>query len=386
MLLRPAHRLPLRLSRTALHPAPCLLRPLASPRPASRRPSPSPTLIALRRLSTLPPRPPPSEPAATPPAPPAAPQYPIPTWAKRFPKALRWTHPYLSLARMDKPIGTWLLYWPCAWGITMAAYSSALPPAAWAWNLALFGTGAVVMRGAGCTINDLWDRDIDQKVDRTKLRPLASGEVKPLQALTFLGGQLSLGLAVLTQLNWYSIALGASSLSLVVLYPLMKRITHWPQLVLGLAFNWGALLGSSAVLGQCDWTVALPLYAGSVAWTIAYDTIYAHQDKTDDVHAGVKSTALLFGDQSRPILSAFSASFVSLLALSGYLNGQGPAFFALSVAGAAAHLAWQLRTVDLDSRESCWRTFASNRDLGAIVWSGLAVDYALQVAAASGTV
>ncbi|GJN88726.1 hypothetical protein Rhopal_001692-T1 [Rhodotorula paludigena] len=284
----------------------------------------------------------------------ATPQYPIPPWAQRLPKFLRWTHPYLSLARMDKPIGTWLLYWPCAWGITMAAYSSSLPVSSWAWNLALFGTGAVVMRGAGCTINDLWDRDIDKKVDRTKLRPLASGEIKPLQALTFLGGQLSLGLAVLTQLNWYSIALGASSLSLVVAYPLMKRITYWPQFVLG-----------------------------SVAWTIVYDTIYAHQDKTDDVSAGVKSTALLFGEQTRPILTAFSASFVSLLALSGYLNAQGPAFYALSVGGAAAHLAWQLRKADLDSRESCWAMFKSNRDLGAIVWSGMAVDYALKVAAVS---
>ncbi|BGP22689.1 4-hydroxybenzoate hexaprenyltransferase [Rhodotorula toruloides] len=280
---------------------------------------------------------------------------------------------------MDKPIGTWLLYWPCTWGITMAAYSSALPVSSWAWNLALFGTGAIIMRGAGCTINDLWDRNIDTKVDRTKMRPIASGEVKPIQAITFLGGQLSVGLAILTQLNWYSIGLGASSLSLVILYPLMKRITYWPQFVLGMAFNWGALLGSSAVLGVCDWQVALPLYAGSIAWTIVYDTIYAHQDKVDDVKAGVKSTALLFAERSRPILTAFSASFVSLLALSGYLNAQGPAFYALSVGGAAAHLAWQLRNADLDSRESCWEMFKSNRDLGAIVWSGMAVDYALKL-------
>ncbi|ORY58678.1 4-hydroxybenzoate polyprenyl transferase [Leucosporidium creatinivorum] len=278
---------------------------------------------------------------------------------------------------MDKPIGTWLLYWPCAWGITMAAYSSALPVTSWAWNLALFGTGALVMRGAGCTINDMWDRKIDQKVERTKLRPLASGEIVPFQALSFLGLQLSVGLGILTQLNWYSIFLGASSLSLVIAYPLMKRITYWPQAVLGLAFNWGALLGSSAVLGHCDWAVALPLYAGSVAWTIAYDTIYAHQDKTDDIHAGVKSTALLFADKTRPILAGFSTSFVGLLALSGWLNSQGPAFYLLSVGGAAAHLAWQLRTADLETRESCWKVFKSNRDLGAIVFSGLAVDYAL---------
>ncbi|GAA5849541.1 hypothetical protein JCM5353_000390, partial [Sporobolomyces roseus] len=334
--------------------------------------------------SPLPPPTTPPTPSSTLSEPPLALQKaPIPNWANYLPSSLKWVHPYLSLARLDKPIGTWLLYWPCAWGITMASYSSLASPVDWAWNLGLFGVGAVVMRGAGCVINDLWDRDIDKKVERTKLRPLASGEVKPLRALTFLGGQLSVGLAILTQLNWYSIALGASSLSIVVLYPLMKRITYWPQFVLGLAFNWGALLGSSAILGVCDWTVALPLYAGSVAWTIVYDTIYAHQDKTDDIHANVKSTALLFDKQSLPILSAFSLSFVSLLSLSGYLNGQGLPFYLVSVGGAAAHLVWQLRGVDWDSRESCWKFFGSNRDLGAIVWSGLAIDYALAIASAA---
>ncbi|KAI5479146.1 4-hydroxybenzoate hexaprenyltransferase [Pseudohyphozyma bogoriensis] len=276
---------------------------------------------------------------------------------------------------MDKPIGTWLLFWPCAWSITMAAYSAALPVGTWAYNLALFGTGALVMRGAGCTINDMWDKDIDKKVDRTKLRPLASGEVTPFQALSFLGVQLSVGLGILTQLNLYSIALGASSLSLVVLYPLMKRITYWPQFVLGLAFNWGALLGSSAMLGVCDWGVALPLYVGSVAWTIVYDTIYAHQDKSDDIHAGVKSTALLFGENTRPILTGFSASFISLLTLAGYLNHQSLPFYLISVGGSAMHLLWQLRTADLETRESCWKVFKSNRDLGAIVWLGMVTDY-----------
>ncbi|SCV69164.1 BQ2448_2184 [Microbotryum intermedium] len=306
---------------------------------------------------------------------PVAPQYSLLPWANRLPKLLCWTHPYVSLARMDKPIGTWLLYWPCAWSLTMAAYSSALPPLSLAWNLALFGTGALVMRGAGCTINDLWDRDIDQRVERTKLRPLASGEVRPFQAFSFLGIQLSVGLGILTQLNWYSIALGASSLSLVVLYPFMKRITYWPQFVLGLAFNWGALLGSSAILNHVDLPVALPLYVGSVAWTIAYDTIYAHQDKVDDVNAGVKSTALLFGQQTKPILTGFSTAFVGLLATSGWMNGQGLGFWTFSVGGAAWHLFNQLKNVELDSRQSCWETFASNRNLGAIVWSGLMVDY-----------
>ncbi|POY74446.1 putative 4-hydroxybenzoate polyprenyltransferase [Rhodotorula taiwanensis] len=385
MLPRLAFRAPLRPARSSLRPlsvsapswTPCLT---SSRGPRYLKPT---SLASIRWQSTEPRRVVSDSRLVAPSATAVSPVRavaPIPKWAEKLPKSLEWTHPYLSLARMDKPIGTWLLYWPCAWGITMAAYSSALPVSGWAWNLALFGTGAIVMRGAGCTINDLWDRDIDKKVDRTKLRPLASGEIKPLQALTFLGGQLSVGLAILTQLNWYSIALGASSLSLVVLYPLMKRITYWPQFVLGLAFNWGALLGSSAVLGATDWKVALPLYAGSVAWTIVYDTIYAHQDKKDDVDAGVKSTALLFAERSRPILTGFSVSFVSLLALSGYLNAQGPAFYALSVGGAAAHLAWQLRNADLESRENCWEMFKSNRDLGAIVWSGLAVDYALKMA------
>ncbi|GAA6044944.1 4-hydroxybenzoate polyprenyltransferase, mitochondrial [Rhodotorula toruloides] len=379
MIPRPALRTPLRSAYAPLRHSQhrtALLQPSLVSCRHPVKPC-SPFLLPLRFASTTPS--PPPDPVPTTTAQPSSPQFPIPSWAEKLPKSLRWTHPYLSLARMDKPIGTWLLYWPCAWGITMAAYSSALPVSSWAWNLALFGTGAIVMRGAGCTINDLWDRNIDKKVDRTKMRPIASGEVKPIQAITFLGGQLSVGLAILTQLNWYSIGLGASSLSLVVLYPLMKRITYWPQFVLGMAFNWGALLGSSAVLGVCDWQVALPLYAGSIAWTIVYDTIYAHQDKVDDVKAGVKSTALLFAERSRPILTAFSASFVSLLALSGYLNAQGPAFYALSVGGAAVHLAWQLRNADLDSRESCWEMFKSNRDLGAIVWSGMAVDYALKL-------
>ena len=161
--------------------------------------------------------------------------------------------------------------------------------------LALFGAGAVLLRGAGCTVNDLWDRDLDGKVERTKTRPLPSGAVSPLQAVGWLGAQLGLGLGVLLQLNEYSQALGASSLALVVTYPLMKRVTGWTQAFLGLTFNWGALLGWAAVRGACDWTVVLPLYFGGVAWTLVYDTIYAHQDKKDDVLAGIKSTALTFG-------------------------------------------------------------------------------------------
>ncbi|PWN53191.1 4-hydroxybenzoate polyprenyl transferase [Violaceomyces palustris] len=224
--------------------------------------------------------------------------------------------PYKALSRIDKPIGTWLLYWPCAWSITLASHQLSLPLTYPLFFLCLFGLGATVMRGAGCTINDMWDHKMDKMVERTKTRPLAAGDVNHFQAACFLGVQLSVGLAVLLGLNWYSIVLGACSLSVVTIYPLMKRITYWPQFVLGLAFNWGAMLGWTAVAGNCNWAVVLPLYVGSIFWTLIYDTIYAHQDKKDDVKAGVKSTALLFADKTKPILSAFSATFLPFLAIS----------------------------------------------------------------------
>ncbi|KAG0253500.1 Para-hydroxybenzoate--polyprenyltransferase, mitochondrial precursor (PHB:polyprenyltransferase) [Mortierella polycephala] len=306
----------------------------------------------------------------------AAPLAPSGTWLDRMPKSIQ---PYLYLTRIDKPIGTWLLFWPCAWGITMASYGAHLPWTSTLYTIGLFGTGAVIMRGAGCTINDLWDRNIDKKVERTKVRPLASGAVTPTQAVAFLGLQLGAGLAVLTQLNVYSILLGASSLSLVATYPAMKRITYWPQVVLGMAFNWGALLGSSAMLGAANWPVALPLYASGVCWTLVYDTIYAHQDKKDDIKIGVKSTALRFGERTPEYLAAFSTGMVSMLALAGYMNDQGPLFYALSVGGAAAHLAWQLKTVDYEKPADCWSKFASNKWTGALVFSGIAGDYLQQM-------
>lgn len=330
--------------------------------------------------------------------------------------------PYLALTRIDKPIGTWLLYWPCAWSIVLASHTLGLTFTTPLFYSTLFGVGAIVMRGAGCTINDMWDVKMDRMVERTKTRPLAAGDITQFQALSFLGIQLSIGLAVLVNLNLYSIALGASSLGVVVLYPLMKRVTYWPQLVLGFAFNWGAMLGWSAVAGAVDWSVVLPLYAGSILWTLVYDTIYAHQDKTDDVHAGVKSTALLFGDKTKPVLSAFSAGTIGLFAYSASKAippaiGAAPTaadvlaparassvgdlvfspstldslasasrmldalahdhpFFCVALAGAASHLAWQIRTVKLNDRPDCWRKFCSNTTFGWIVVSGLIADYA----------
>lgn len=236
--------------------------------------------------------------------------------------------------------------------------------------LALFGVGALVMRGAGCIINDMWDKDFDKKVKRTQARPIAAGEITPFQALVFLGSQLSLGLFILMQLNWYSIFLGASSMLLVTTYPLAKRYTDWPQVVLGLTFNYGALVGYSAINGSCDWSVVLPLYAGCVAWTLIYDTIYAHQDKDDDILIGVKSTALKFGNQTKLWLSGFTGVMVSSLALSGIMSDQlWPYYSALALT--SAHIAHQLYSVNLDNPEECGNKFRSNFRLGSIMFLGI---------------
>ncbi|KII95320.1 hypothetical protein PLICRDRAFT_210192 [Plicaturopsis crispa FD-325 SS-3] len=301
--------------------------------------------------------------------------YPSPapptTWVDRLPEKAR---PYAFLTRIDKPIGTLLLFYPCAWSITMAAYALQTPLTVPLTYLGLFGTGALVMRGAGCTINDMWDKNLDKAVARTKERPLARGDITQRQALGFLAAQLSVGLGVLLQLNWYSILLGASSLSLVTIYPFMKRITHWPQAVLGLAFNWGALLGWSAVAGAVNWSVCLPLYAGGVCWTLVYDSIYAHQDKSDDVNVGIKSTALLFGENTRPILSALSTSTISLITYAGYMNGHGALFYS-GVGLAAIQLARILRRTDFDDRASCWKGFVECGYSGFFVWMGALADY-----------
>ncbi|RIB03252.1 UbiA prenyltransferase family-domain-containing protein [Gigaspora rosea] len=287
--------------------------------------------------------------------------------------------PYALLARLDKPIGTWLLYLPCTWSITMATYHAQLPVSQTIYMLTLFGVGAFIMRGAGCTINDLWDKKIDKLVERTQNRPLASGAVTPSQAITFLGLQLSAGLAVLTQLNYYSIFLGATSLSIVSIYPLMKRVTFWPQLYLGLAFNWGALLGWPAMIGNSEWSVTLPLYLAGISWTLVYDTIYAHQDKSFDNAIGVKSTALLFGDNTRLWLSFFSGSMVTFLFIAGQMNDHNWPFYSISVLGTGAHLAWQLRTVNFDDVVDCDRKFRNNKWVGVLVLSGILADIAWKV-------
>lgn len=279
----------------------------------------------------------------------------------------RLVQPYARLARLDKPIGTWLLLWPCVWSITLAAPPGHLPDFK---MLALFGCGAFLLRGAGCTINDLIDRDIDTKVERTKLRPVASGILTPFQGLSFLGFQLLLGLGILLQLNNYSRVLGASSLLLVFSYPLMKRFTFWPQAFLGLTFNWGALLGWAAIKGNLDSSIVLPLYASGVCWTLVYDTIYAHQDKEDDLKVGVKSTALRFGDSTKEWLTGFGIASLSGLALSGFNAELGWPYYAF-LGVASGHLGWQIWTVDLSSRSDCNRKFVSNKWYGAIIFGGI---------------
>ncbi len=294
-------------------------------------------------------------------------------WVDRLlPRALR---PYAKLMRLDRPIGTWLLLWPCWWSLVFALETAPSTGREWlylAWLYVLFGVGAMVMRGAGCTYNDIVDRDFDAKVERTRTRPIPSGQVSVKGAILFMLALLLVGLAILLRLNWYAVALGAASLLLVFTYPLMKRITYWPQFVLGLAFNWGALLGWAAVAGGLGWAPVL-LYIGGIAWTLGYDTIYAHQDKEDDILVGVKSTALKLGTATRPWLAGFYAAAVILFAAAGIADGLGWPFYAALALG-AVQLAWQVAAVDLDDAADCLVKFKSNRYFGWILVGGLFAD------------
>jgi 4-hydroxybenzoate polyprenyltransferase len=232
------------------------------------------------------------------------------------------------------------------------------------------------MRGAGCTWNDLVDRDIDARVERTRSRPIPSGQVSVRGAVVFMILQALVGLLVLVQFNAFAVMAGVASLAVVAIYPLMKRITYWPQIFLGLAFSWGALMGWAAAFGRLDLPAYL-LYAGSIAWVIHYDTIYAHQDSEDDAIVGLKSTALLFGDRTRPMLALFSAVAVLCIGLAGLTAGAG-VVFALGLAAFAAHLAWQVRTIDIADPVLCLRLFKSNRDAGLILFAALILDAAIQ--------
>lgn len=284
-------------------------------------------------------------------------------WIDRVaPRVLR---PYLRLARLDRPIGAWLLLLPCWWSIALASDGWPDPRL-----LALFAVGSVVMRGAGCTLNDIVDRDIDARVARTADRPIPSGAVSVANAAAFFVIQCLAGLAVLSQFNAFAIWVGVASLGLIAIYPFMKRITYWPQAVLGLAFNWGALLGWSAVRGDLE-AAPIALYAGGIFWTLAYDTIYAHQDKSCDVVVGVKSSALRLGDATRPWLFAFFAAALVLIAAAAILAHATTWLSVAILAAAAGHAVWQAASVDLDHAADCLGKFRSNRDLGLIVFAAL---------------
>jgi 4-hydroxybenzoate polyprenyltransferase len=281
-----------------------------------------------------------------------------------------WAEPYARLARLDRPIGTWLLLFPAWWGIALASPGLTQGPR---WPdpvlLVLFALGAVAMRGAGCTLNDIADRAYDAKVARTRSRPLPSGQVTVRQAVLFMVLQLTVGAAVLLTLNRLSIMLGLAVLGLIATYPLMKRITWWPQVFLGLNFNWGALIGWTVVTGS----LALPpllLYLGGILWTIGYDTIYAHQDKADDALIGIKSSALALGDRTRPWLFVFYAGAIALWAASGSAVGLGAPFW-LALAAAAAQLAWQAARVAIDDPVDCLAKFRSNRAVGWLIFAGI---------------
>jgi 4-hydroxybenzoate polyprenyltransferase len=283
-------------------------------------------------------------------------------WVERcLPRELR---PYARLARLDRPIGTWLLLLPGWWGIALAAEG---------WPnlrlLALFAAGAVAMRGAGCTVNDLADRHYDAEVARTRLRPLPSGAISVRQALVFLVLQAGLGAAVLFCLNRASILLGLTVIGLVITYPLMKRVTYWPQLFLGLNFNWGALLGWTAVRGGLGWPSVL-LYLGGIFWTLGYDTIYAHQDKEDDRRIGLKSSALALGRHTRPWLFVFYAVAAISWAAAGVAAGLALPFW-LGLGLASGQLLWQAARVDIDDPGDCLAKFRSNRIVGWLVFAGI---------------
>jgi 4-hydroxybenzoate polyprenyltransferase len=280
------------------------------------------------------------------------------------------TRPYLRLARLDRPIGSWLLLLPCWWSSALAGVRADHLPSF--WHIVLFFIGAFAMRGAGCTWNDIVDRDLDAMVERTRSRPIPSGQVTAKQAAAFLVLQALVGVLVLLQFNRFTVMTGFASLLVVAIYPFMKRITYWPQIVLGLAFSWGALMGWPAMFGRLDWP-ALVLYAGSIAWVIGYDTIYAHQDREDDMLIGIKSTALLFGERTRPMLAMFYTAAVVLIGAAGIMAG-GQLIFTLGLIAFAAHLAWQVLRLDISDPAHCLMLFKSNRDAGLILFAALLLE------------
>ena len=296
---------------------------------------------------------------------PATPDAAPSNWVDRFAPAF--SRPYLRLMRADRPVGTWLLLIPCLWGLALAAAEMNSAPSP--WHVALFAVGAFVMRGAGCAYNDIVDRDIDARVARTALRPLPSGQITVRQAWALLVALSLTGLVVLLQFNVFTIALGVGSLALVAAYPFMKRITWWPQAWLGLTFNWGALMGYAAATGTLS-PGAFALYAAGIAWTLGYDTIYAHQDKEDDALIGVRSSARRLGDRTGQALVIFYGATIALFATAGLFTGLH-SFYFVALLPAALHFIRQIRVADIDDPGTCLRVFRSNRDAGLLLLAAI---------------
>lgn len=276
-------------------------------------------------------------------------------------------HPYIYLMRLDRPYGAWLLLLPCWWSIALAA-DGAWPDVT---MMVLFSLGAFIMRGAGCVTNDIADRDFDGQVARTANRPIPAGLVSVRQALAFAGLLGLLGLVILLQFNRFAIGVGVLSLAIVLIYPYMKRFTYWPQVFLGLSFNWGALLGWAAVRGDLDWA-PIALYGAGIFWTLGYDTIYAHQDKEDDILVGIKSTALKLGDATPLWIVLFYTSTIALAALAGWLAELNWTFYP-ALLPAIAHLVWQVATLDIHDPKNCLVRFKSGRDFGLLLFAAILV-------------
>jgi 4-hydroxybenzoate polyprenyltransferase len=283
------------------------------------------------------------------------------------------TRPYLRLSRFDRPIGAWLLLMPCWWSVGLAGMRTDHFPSL--WHIVLFFIGAFAMRGAGCTWNDIVDRDLDAKVERTRSRPIPSKQVTATQATSFMVAQALVGLLVLIQFNTFTIITGIASLGVVAVYPFLKRFTYWPQIGLGLAFSWGALMGWPAAFGELGWPAYL-LYAGSISWVIGYDTIYAHQDRDDDSLIGIKSTALLFGERTPTMLTIFYAVAVALIGAAGLIAGGG-FIFVLGLIAFAVHLGWQVLRIDIHDPAYCLVLFKSNRDAGLILFASMLLEAAV---------
>jgi 4-hydroxybenzoate polyprenyltransferase len=294
--------------------------------------------------------------------------------------------PYAELTRIDKPAGTYYLFFPCLFSTLLAAPMAEpmATPGTVIGTTLLFLTGAIVMRGAGCSINDLWDRNLDPQVTRTRLRPIARGAITPFKGLAFTGAQLLTGLAVLVQFPFQCLFYGIPSLLFVASYPLAKRVTYYPQFVLGLTFSWGAIMGFPALgidllSNMPALTAAACLYASNVAWTVLYDMIYAHMDIKDDVKAGIKSIALKHDAETKQVLTGLALTQVSLLAAAGYAAGAGPAFFIGSCGGALFTLGYMIKRVNLKSVKDCWWWFVNGCWItGGVVSAGLAADYAVR--------